>query len=145
MADTQKLARAASQHLGPDAGTPRTAETADRDFTAEERQTYDRMEADLDSLGDRIERSERAETRNEAFNRVDRRGVIASDDEPGGNEAAGTTASSTRSCATASTPWMARTERSCAASSPRCRTLQASAPAAAAGTRPPSVTSSWRP
>ena len=65
-----------------------TAETADRDFTAEERQTYDRMEADLDSLGDRIERSERAETRNEAFNRVDRRGVIASDDEPGGNEAA---------------------------------------------------------
>ena len=88
MADTQKLREQRANIWDQMRALLETAETADRDFTAEERQTYDRMEADLDSLGDRIERSERAETRNEAFNRVDRRGVIASDDEPGGNEAA---------------------------------------------------------
>lgn len=40
------------------------AEREDRDFTAEERATYSRMESDLDALGDRAERIERMEALN---------------------------------------------------------------------------------
>ena len=55
MADTQKLREQRANIWDQMRALLETAETADRDFTAEERQTYDRMEADLDSLGDRIE------------------------------------------------------------------------------------------
>jgi HK97 family phage major capsid protein len=50
-----------------------------RDLTVDEQTTYDKAEADLDSLSARIEREEKHEARAEAFNHVDRRGVVPTD------------------------------------------------------------------
>lgn len=80
MADTQKLREQRANIWEQMKALLETAEAANRDFTAEEKQSYDRMEGDLDSLGDRIERAEKAENRDEAFNRVDRRGVVPADE-----------------------------------------------------------------
>ena len=80
MAETQKLREQRANTWEQMKALLSAAETAGRDFTAEEKQTYDRMEAELDSLGDRIERIEKAAGRDEAFNRVDRRGVVPADD-----------------------------------------------------------------
>lgn len=80
MAETQKLREQRANTWEQMKALLSAAETAGRDFTAEEKQTYDRMESELDSLGDRIERIEKAAGRDEAFNRVDRRGVVPADD-----------------------------------------------------------------
>ncbi len=48
-----------------------------RDFTAEEIQTYSRLEADLDAKKVEIDRLEKHEARAAEFNRVDRSGVVA--------------------------------------------------------------------
>lgn len=80
MAETQKLREQRANTWEQMKALLSAAETAGRDFTAEEKQTYDRMESELDSLGDRIERIEKAAGRDEAFNRVDRRGVVPVDD-----------------------------------------------------------------
>lgn len=53
-----------------------SATSAGRDFTAEETQSYERMEADLDKKGAEIERAERFEAKAEKFGRVDRSGVV---------------------------------------------------------------------
>lgn len=47
-----------------------------RDLTGEETQAYDRAEADLDRIGDDIERQERHEKHAALFDRVDRTGVV---------------------------------------------------------------------
>jgi len=47
------------------------AEAADRDFTAEEHASYGRMEADLDGIGNRIERAERHASLDAALGSVD--------------------------------------------------------------------------
>lgn len=47
------------------------------DRTADDNQTYDRMEAEYDNLDAEIERAERHEARSAANNRVDRSGVVA--------------------------------------------------------------------
>ena len=44
--------------------------------TAEERESYDRMEADLDQRDEDIERAERASSREQNYSRVDRPGVL---------------------------------------------------------------------
>lgn len=49
--------------------------SGNRDLTAEERQTYDRLETDLDQAGDQIERQERHEERARLFESVDRSGL----------------------------------------------------------------------
>lgn len=49
---------------------------ANDERTAEENQTYDRLEAEYDRLGDDIARAERHETRERENNTVDRRGVV---------------------------------------------------------------------
>ena len=46
-----------------------SAEAENRDLTAEERQSYDRMESELDSLADRIERGEAISSRSASFSR----------------------------------------------------------------------------
>jgi HK97 family phage major capsid protein len=46
------------------------AEGEDRDFTAEERESYSRMESDMDSLGDRIDRSERMDALDAKLDRL---------------------------------------------------------------------------
>lgn len=46
------------------------AEGEDRDFTAEERTSYGRMESDMDSLGDRIDRSERMDALDAKLDRL---------------------------------------------------------------------------
>lgn len=67
------------------------AQSAGRDFTAEETQKYDRLEADLDAKGAEIERMERHEKHAENLSRVDRSGVVAptstEDSEDGGDYA----------------------------------------------------------
>lgn len=67
------------------------AEAENRDFTAEERESYGRMEADLDGLGNRIERAERAASLGASINAAlagsseppagVQRGVDASDED----------------------------------------------------------------
>lgn len=57
-----------------------------RSLTAEETQTYDRMEKDLDAKGDEITRQEKFENRAEEFSRVDRTGVVAPSDETSTDE-----------------------------------------------------------
>ena len=52
------------------------ANSESRDFTAEESQTYNRLETDLDAKGAEIDRSEKHEARQAEFNRVDRTGVM---------------------------------------------------------------------
>ena len=52
------------------------AEREGRSLTGEETQTYDRLEKDLDTKGDEITRAEAHAKREEAFNRVDRSGVV---------------------------------------------------------------------
>lgn len=52
------------------------AEAEGRDLTAEEAQTYDRLEKDLDRIGNELERAERHERRDAEYSRVDRSGVI---------------------------------------------------------------------
>ena len=49
------------------------AEGEDRNFTGEEKSSYDKMESDLDSLGDRIERAEHAEKIDAALAKTPRR------------------------------------------------------------------------
>lgn len=52
------------------------ADAENRGLTAEERQKYDRAEADLDRLGEDIDRSERFEARGRDMARVDRSDVV---------------------------------------------------------------------
>lgn len=81
------------------------AERDGRDLTAEERATYDRGEADLDRLGDDIERQERHEAREREMSRVDRTGVVPDqrgDQEDDGQRTAG------EMYARAFTSWMRR-------------------------------------
>lgn len=85
MAETQQLREQRANTWEQMKALLSAAEAAGRDFTAEEKQTYDRMESELDSIGDRIERIEKAESRDEAFNRVDRRGVVPTDDHGNGS------------------------------------------------------------
>jgi HK97 family phage major capsid protein len=64
------------------------AEREGRDLSAEEREKYDRGEADLDRLGDDISRQERHEERQREFSRVDRSGVVPpapADEHPTGS------------------------------------------------------------
>lgn len=62
------------------------ASSAGRDFTAEETQKYDRLEADLDAKDVEVQRLERHEKRAENLSRVDRSGVVAPDvDEEAGD------------------------------------------------------------
>ena len=58
--------------------------------TAEERESYDRMEADLDQRDEDIERAERATSREQNYSRVDRPGVLfrEPDQDRGGEDAA---------------------------------------------------------
>ena len=58
--------------------------------TAEERESYDRMEADLDQRDEDIERAERASSREQNYSRVDRPGVLfrEPDQDRGGEDAA---------------------------------------------------------
>src|SRR4051812_45579190 len=58
------------------------AEREGRDLTAEERESYDRGEADLDRVGTDLDRQERHEARERELSRVDRTGVVG-----GGGEA----------------------------------------------------------
>jgi len=53
------------------------ASRENRDFTADESQKYNRLEADLDAKGAEIERAEKHEARAAEFNKVDRTGVVA--------------------------------------------------------------------
>lgn len=65
-----------------------------RSLTAEETQTYDRLEKDLDTKGDEITRSEAFDKHSEEFAKVDRSGVVAPDnstDELGDEPAKGYT------------------------------------------------------
>lgn len=48
------------------------AEQDNRDFTGEEKASYDRMESELDELGARLDRMAKINDRDEAFGRVDR-------------------------------------------------------------------------
>lgn len=65
------------------------AEREDRDFTAEERATYSRMESDLDTLGDRAERIERMEALNSRLSQPSGRpeGLFGSDRDHDEDEA----------------------------------------------------------
>lgn len=58
------------------------ADAENRPLSAEERQTYDRLEADLDSKGDELERAEKHAERAAAFNRVEAPGAAARTGEP---------------------------------------------------------------
>lgn len=58
-------------------------ESEGRSLTAEETQTYDRLEKDLDTKGDEITRSEAFAKRSEEFTKVDRSGVVAPSDDLG--------------------------------------------------------------
>ena len=58
MADTQKLREQRANIWQQMQALIDTAEAEGRDFTGEEKATYDRMEGDLDGLGARIDRSE---------------------------------------------------------------------------------------
>lgn len=57
-----------------------TADQEGRPRTAEENQTYDRLEKDLDAKGDEITRQEAFDKRTEEFARVDRSGVVPPED-----------------------------------------------------------------
>lgn len=61
------------------------ASAENRDLTAEERQTYDRAEADLDRVSTDLERQERFENRSTEYGQVDRTGVVAPTSEPTGS------------------------------------------------------------
>jgi HK97 family phage major capsid protein len=54
-----------------------TASGANRELSAEESQTYDRLEADLDAKTAQIERVQKHQNRSTGFNQVDRTGVVA--------------------------------------------------------------------
>ncbi len=56
-----------------------TADSESRARTAEENQTYDRLEKDLDAKGDEIIRQEAFDKRSEEFNKVDRSKVVPAD------------------------------------------------------------------
>ena len=61
--------------------------TAEKDgWAGELKATYDRLEGDLDSKGDDITRQEAHEKRAEALNRVDRSGVVESNEGTSGDE-----------------------------------------------------------
>jgi len=65
------------------------AEREGRNLTAEESQTYDRLETDLDTKGDEITRQERFENRADEFSKVDRTGVVTpADSGPTGDDVA---------------------------------------------------------
>lgn len=59
------------------------AERENRDLTAEEAATYDRLETDLDAKGDEITRAEAHAERAKAFGQVDRTGVVPPADQSG--------------------------------------------------------------
>ncbi len=52
------------------------ARATDGDLSAEDRSAYDAAEADLDNLGEQIERQQRHEERGRQFDHVDRTGVV---------------------------------------------------------------------
>lgn len=56
------------------------AEREGRGLTAEENETYDRLEKDLDAKGTEVARAEAHAKREEAFNQVDRSGVVPPED-----------------------------------------------------------------
>jgi len=62
------------------------AEREGRDLSAEERQTYDRAEADLDRLGDEITRRERHENRVTEFDQIEKPGAAATVTTDAGDE-----------------------------------------------------------
>lgn len=80
MADTQKLREQRANIWQQMQALIDTAEAEGRDFTGEEKATYDRMEGDLDGLGARIDRSERADALNAQFGQVDRSRVVQPSD-----------------------------------------------------------------
>lgn len=62
------------------------AERDGRDLSGEERQKYDAAEAELDAIGERIERSERHDKRAGEFGKVDRSGVVPTGDGGDGGD-----------------------------------------------------------
>jgi HK97 family phage major capsid protein len=76
MATTQELRTQRASIWEQMKGLNDQAESENRGFTAEETATYARMEADLDGLGERIDRSESTANRSAEFARVDRTGVV---------------------------------------------------------------------
>lgn len=76
MADTQKLREQRANIWQQMQTLINGAESENRDFTGEERGTYDRLEADLDSIGARIDRSEKADALDAQFSHVDRSRVV---------------------------------------------------------------------
>jgi HK97 family phage major capsid protein len=77
MSSTQNLREQRANIWEQMKGLNARAEAANRDLDAEERRQYDALDADLDSLDDRIQRAEKAEKREAEYNRVDRTGVVA--------------------------------------------------------------------
>lgn len=59
MSDTKKLREQRANIWEQMKALTDLAERADRDFTGEEKATYAKLEADLDSIGDRVERAEK--------------------------------------------------------------------------------------
>ena len=83
MSDIQKLREQRANIWEQMKALQNLAEAADRDFTGEEKASYEKMEADLDALGNRVERADRNEKLEASLSRVDRTGIIA----PEGDEA----------------------------------------------------------
>ena len=76
MTDVQKLTESRARLWEQMKAILDTATAEDRTTTAEERQTYNRLEGDLDAAGEQISQAERHQARAAEMNRVDRTGVV---------------------------------------------------------------------